>query len=384
LKKFIALFLIIFLLSCCSKASLPVGTIETSISKSTIQIGSPKVKNPTLSPIQSGAQQAASSTKVAYILGSNGELDIVDLISHKVIKTITTGAAPAQNPDSMSVENSTAAIVSIRADTSEDSNALFIVNLATYAVSPPIHMNFSPVSVALNPEATVAWVTGSDGQLASVNTVTDKVIKTVNLTNQSGAYLDAISVTPNGQSLVVVDDGGASAGNLAYIINAASSSIMAKVVLTTDPGAYLDSMALSSNGQIAWIIDGGYGDGYLIPLYIPGAYIGKVVPVGGGPLAIGLDPSGTTAYIANGGTGNGNLIVPVTISSNIFQLPDSGGTPIAVSSGNNLYLDAIAVGSNNIYTLDRDSSNLFIISRLTGLIESEIAVSQYPVSLFVS
>ncbi|NNN21474.1 MAG: YncE family protein [Acidimicrobiales bacterium] len=387
------LLFVLFLLASCSAKSGSVNpqtnTTQVNPKSGTVAVANSPNNAPgpvTVAPGTPIGEVPTISGSYADVLGSDGYVFEINLANNQVIETLSTNTAPPQNPYTLAVTPGGGHGVIVSDAPGKAGNSLVPVDFASSLVGSPIPLPFQPVAVALDPSGSYAWVTGASGELASVDLASRSVSKVHQLLNNPDAYLDAIAISPNGNDAVVVDDGGASAGNRALIVSLPSGSVVANALISQDPGSFPDAVAISSEGSLAFVVDGGYGNGTLTPLSIPGGASGDVINVGGGPLAICLSSDGKTAYVANGGTGAGDLVVPVDISGG-FNIPGrSGGTPFEVGGGVNEYLDAIGISPNgeSAYLLDRENGLFIPLNLKTGLSSKPIGLGHFPISIAIT
>lgn len=358
--------------------------INKSVSSSTTQMRAPFV-SPNISSVPPSVetQNAVEIGNFALVLGAFGNLVKVSLNTQRVVSRVDTYAYPAQNPDVLSYSPVSKLAVVLSLNSPKIGNAAVIINTLDMRIIKTVQLPFNPVSVAIDPTTGyAAYITGASGELALLNLTNFQIEKQIQLISNQYAYLDAIAVTPNGQTAIVLDDGGQQAGNIAILVDLKKFVAYYKVILTNDPGAFLDSCAITPDGKYAWVINGGYGNGFTQSIELPQGVVSQPIAVGGGPLAIVIDGKTQTAYVINGATGNGNLIVPVDINPNLTTPQPTGGTPIQVDPNVNLYLDDgfVIPSTNTLWVLDRDSGNLIPVNLSTDVPGNAIKATQFPVA----
>lgn len=385
-------FIAIFLVSCSSgnkvlnlsppaksmtSHNLKMQGVRAQVGKSvpatTIPVGSPLLP------------QEIKVTGRALVLGSDGLVSIVNTATDNIVGQILTNAAPPQNPNTMCVINSLNLGLIVSDSPSAAGNALVGFNYMTGQVDFTMALPFQPVAVAATTDGSTALVSGSQGQLASVDLANETISNQVSLSNSNQAYLDGLQITPNQKWAVVVDDGGQVAGNIVYIVNLPTLQVISSVSVGTGSGYFLNSVAVSPDSTIAWVVNGGYGDGQLIPVSIPQASVGGVIEVGGGPLAVSLNSDGSTAYVVDGGVGYGNIVVPVDLSLGFSAPNRTAGTPYQIGGDVNAYLDAIQITADGKYAFvaDRENGFLYPVDLSAGLASKPIYVGHSPVAVAI-
>ncbi len=345
--------------------------VGKSVPTTTIPVGSP------LLPKQ------ISVVGKALVLGSDGLVSIINTATNNIIGQIFTGAAPPQNPNVMCSVPSLNLGLIISDTPSAAGNALIGFNYDSGQIAFNMKLPFQPVAVAAMSNGSTVLVSGTQGQLASVNLTSETVSAEVVLNNSNQAYMDGLQIAPNQRWAVVVDDGGQSAGNIVYVVNLPNLQVVSSVSVGIGSGYFLNSISISPDSSIAWVVNGGYGDGQLVPVSLPQAAVGGVIQIGGGPLAVAITSNGNTAYVADGAVGYGNIVVPVDLSLGFSAPNRTAGTPYQIGGDVNAYLNAIQITSNQkyAYVTDRENGYVYPIDLAAGLASKPIYVGHSPVAI---
>lgn len=177
-----------------------------------------------------------------------------------------------------------------------------------------------PVAVALSPDGTRAYVTGTE--VTVVDTATDDVLGTIPVK----AFAYGVALSRNGSRAYVTDS---SAGEVS-VIDTFDNHVVSTIKVGNDPRA----VALSADDRWAYVANS--ADGTVSVIDTASTLVTAVIPVGNRPTALALTPDGQRLFVANA----------------------ASGTVTTIDTSNNLVDETIGVGQD----LDRSSPEGVIFS----------------------
>jgi 6-phosphogluconolactonase len=251
---------------------------------------------------------------------------------------------------------------------------------AITAFTNSFNTDSEPVSMAIHPSGRLAWVANFAGNNVSVYTrdtkgqlaaakdpVTSNLIGPI----AAGANPIALALSPNGQFLYVLDQGGNNIS--AFSVDTTAGNLTAlKPTATFATLANPHSMVVAGNGKFLYVSNPTLGT---ISGFVIGSD-GSLSGMAGSPFTIGTAPTGMTVdpqskflYVADQGgnrifgfTIDGTTGVPSAVSGSPFS---AGSQPVSVATDSTgVLLVAANQASNNVsaYSINTSSGALTAVS----------------------
>lgn len=149
---------------------------------------------------------------------------------------------------------------------------------------------------AVRGDQAFAYVTFNiSNSLQVINTATQSVVQTVTsgLNQPLGATL-----SPNGSTLYVANNGGFQTTVLVYSVNATTGTLTQTATINMGAGSQPRTMAVSPDGSRLYVVNEGANT--LGVVNTATNTITATIPVGNSPQFVALNPAGTVAYVGDG------------------------------------------------------------------------------------
>lgn len=296
--------------------------------------------------------------------------------------TPTTTATPVVTPTRVAVEglNSPNAVAVNPLTnrlyiTSRDTDELFVLDGATYAVQTRIPVGDQPFGVAVNPITNKVYVTGfGDGRLAVVNGATNQLVKVLFLDPE----LTYVAVNTQTNRVYTVSH----AANRLYVLDGLSDSLI-RFGPTGQPGYGAFGLAVNEPMDRVYVSNRDSQDIYTFDG--DGNVLGsrtKPAPVGAVPYAMGFNPNTNHLYV---------MVAPTTVVDRVqvFQETASGLSLLAevlVDPGGEDAGGAVAVNTttNHVFVTNSASNTLSVIDGLVASPLATVAVGTDPFGVAVN
>ncbi len=186
--------------------------------------------------------------------------------------------------------------------TNENSNTVSVIDTPTNTVVATVPVGIVPVSVAVTPDGTHAYVTnaGPPGSVSVIETASNTVVATIAF---PVGRTSAIAITPDGK--------------LAYVANFTSNTVSVIDTGTNDVtgipipvGNAPFGVAVTPDGTHVYVTNLDSNNVSVIDAATKNVV--ATVPVGSFPAGIAVMPDGQHAYVANGGSDSVSVIATAT------------------------------------------------------------------------
>jgi YVTN family beta-propeller protein len=250
---------------------------------------------------------------------------VVDLATHKLIKTLNSGP----DPESFDVSPDGASLYVSNEDTAEMST----LDLATGTIRGKVHVGEEPEGVTVRPGGKEVYVTSEgDSEVAAVDTTTGKVVAHYKVEGRPRSVVfsqdgkTAFATAENGGTVTVLD------------------AVTHKVVVVIK-----------------------------IPQFVGATEVeGKPVPPR--PMGIVLSPDGGTVYVSLGRAG-GVAVIDTATRKFSRAIAAVGKRPWGI---------AVSADGKKLYTANGSSGDISIIDVATGAVEKKIATGGSPWGIAVA
>lgn len=288
----------------------------------------------------------------AYVtVSSDGTVVPVDLATDTVGAPIPVGIDPisiAITPD-----GTTAYVVM-----GLDINGVYPINIATNTAGPPIVFpdTTNRDGIAITPNGTAAYVVNVAGPSSNTVQVINIPANTLGVVIPVGSAPNSIAITPDGTLAFVTNTGD----NTVTVIDIATNTTpFPPIALASNPMG----IAITPNGQTAYVVIN--GNNTVVPINIATRTTGTAIAIGSAnPEKIAINPAGTIAYV----TAGDGTVTPISIPSNI------AGTTISVDPGNGLQGVAFTSDGQLALVVDNSASTVVPITVATQFVGTAIPV----------
>jgi YVTN family beta-propeller protein len=245
----------------------------------------------------------------------------------------------------------------------DESGDVSVINTATNRLeSVPdgaaIKVGGSPVSVAITPDGTRAYVANSALGVSVIDTATNTVEALLRV--PAGPF--GIAISPDGSRAYVANLGAEEVS----VIDTATNTVDARIKLGGGP----QSVAITPDGTRAYVGNQAFGVQVIKTTTntVEAVPDGTAIKVGAGPFSIAITPDGARAYVANAGDGTVSVVNTATNTVERSAIP-VGGEPTGV---------AITPDGTRAYVANRDSGAISVINTTTNAVEAVIEVGGAP------
>lgn len=247
-----------------------------------------------------------------------------------------------------------------------NTNLVSVLSLQTNTIiGSPIITDQDPISIAITPDGTKAFVVSQDeATVAVIDTLTNQRIGSL-ITIPGTATAQGIAITPDGSRAYV----GGLTGNIIAIIDTTTNTFLSSIVAQgTSPNA----IAITPDGRTAYIANLTSNNVSVLDI-ATGTFVGAAIAVGNGPRDVKVTPDGSKVYVAN----TNNLVSVISTASNtvIASIPvTTAPQRIAITpDGSKAYVTAST--SNTVSVIDTTTDTV------VGL---PIAVGTFPVGIAIT
>lgn len=291
----------------------------------------------------------------AYVVMGFGSnlIKIVDPATNAVISTI----AAASSASAIAVnQDASRAYVSL-----SGSSQVAVINLATNAVIATIGVGATPQAIAINPAGTRVYCLNYDSTVSIINTATNAVIATVAV-GSSGFGDGTLAVNAAGTRVYIANPGG----NTVSVIDTSTNTVVATVAVGTTP----TGVAINPAGTRVYVTNSGTTTVSVIDTSTN--TVTATVNVGTAPYGVAVNPAGTFAYVANQTSGDVSVINTATntVSATIAAIGAARGV-------------GINAGGTRAYVVSAGTNNVSVINTATNTVLTTIAVAAIQTGMYV-
>jgi YVTN family beta-propeller protein len=248
----------------------------------------------------------------AYV-ATDGGLDVVDLASGAVVKTIPgLGGDVAVNPSGNRVYV-----------TDETADTLAVVSTATNTAGTPIAVGDSPRAVVVNTAGKRAYTgnTGSPESVSVVNLTTN--LETSQVTDASLNRPENLGISPAGNQVYIANFGMSAGGTKVSIFAPAGGPLTPVTVGSTPVG-----VRPNPSGTMVYVAS---RDSKSLSLINPATKNGAgSIPLGFGPLSLAITPDGRRAFVVFSQEAKWAIVNLVTRKIVKGPLPLAGAGEVAI------------------------------------------------------
>jgi PQQ-dependent catabolism-associated beta-propeller protein len=247
----------------------------------------------------SGSPRAAPGADESKLPPADRAADgvgVVDLESHKLVRTLGSG----QDPESFDVSRDGKTLYV----SNEESAEMTVLDLVTGKVKKKVAVGKEPEGVALRPDGKVVYVTSEeDNVVVAVSTETLKVVARI----ATGPRPRSVAFTPDGKTAFVTNENGAQLTVLDAAKNAAVGVVKVEARAKTPLGPRPMGTALSPDGK--WLyVSCGRGESVAV-VDVAKRQVARLLDgVGARPWGIGVSADGKTIYTANGPSNDVSIV----------------------------------------------------------------------------
>ncbi|SDH18979.1 beta-propeller fold lactonase family protein [Mucilaginibacter gossypii] len=310
--------------------------------------------NNTASAIVAKITATPLNSPYAYITNSaSSSVSVINVATHKVIKTIVMGT----DPQDITVSHDGKKVYV----SDPISNTVSVIDVATNTVSATISVPAGSFSMAVSPDNSKLYLVAINPNLGNndvyvINTATNHIISTLHV----GVSIGMIALSPNGDTLYATDNGQ----NNLLVMNASNGQLQKTIPV----GAMPASVIVSNDGTTAYVCNSGANTISIINTATN--TVVKTVTVGTAPFALALSPDGSILYAT--GYSDGSLTAINTSSNTLRFQVNAGQYPMGVS---------VTPDGESVYVANSNSGTITVISALTGDKLETIPVGLNPFSI---
>lgn len=251
----------------------------------------------------SGSPRAAPGADESKLPPADRAADgvgVVDLASHKLVRTLGSG----QDPESFDVSRDGKTLYV----SNEESAEMTVLDLASGKVKRKVAVGKEPEGVTLRPDGKAVYVTSEEeNAVVAVATSGLKVLGRV----PTGPRPRSIAFSPDGATGFVTSENGALVTVFDAKKNAASGSITIVPVAKTQLGPRPMGTALSPDGKLLYV-SCGRGESVAVIDVAERKLARMIDGVGARPWGVGVSADGKTLYTANGPSDDVSIIDAAT------------------------------------------------------------------------
>ena len=205
------------------------------------------------------------------------------------------------------------------------------IDLSSQIIGKAIKVANQPVSIAINPKGSRAYVLGyvnvEHASVVAINTSTGSTAKEILVGPLESAGAGGIAITPNGST---VWTSSSENGTVTSI-----STTTGKTGKPITVGAFPTALAITPNGKTLWVANSLDYD--LVPVALANSKVGSKVRLSGSPDDLSITPNGAYAFASFGSPANGGVRVTLSGSHPATKIKLEDATKTA------LQVDAVAV-----------------------------------------
>jgi YVTN family beta-propeller protein len=170
----------------------------------------------------------------------NADITVIDLKNNRVMPV------PVQCGDGPNGLVFTPNGKSVYVTAGVDDDIVEINTKTLLMVGDPIHVGFDPRGIVVTPNGKKVYVANADGTVSVVDTATNKVTSTINLSANNGAYALGCAITPDGKYVYVPNQ---SARTVVVISTQTDAVVGEPVSVGNTPGL----IAIAPDGRRAYV-----------------------------------------------------------------------------------------------------------------------------------
>ena len=221
-------------------------------------------------------------------------------------------------------------------------------------VTSTIPVGPQPLSVAVSPDGSTAYVTHLSANMVSV---LDVASSTVTSTIAVGSQPRGVAFTPDGSTAYATNSGSGSVS----VIDVASGT----VISTVPVGAQPYDVAFTPDGSTAYVAN--YASSTVSVITVALGTVAFTIPVGANPRGVAFTPDGTTAYVTNN---NAETVSAINVASRTVTSTIPVGTaPFRVT---------FTPDGSIAYVTNTASRTVSVITVASGTVTSTIPVGFSP------
>jgi YVTN family beta-propeller protein len=207
------------------------------------------------------------------------------------------------------------------------------------------------LSVAVNAVGTRVYVANEQGDAATVDTASFKVVSRI--FNTGGSSSGGIAVNPAGTRVYIATQArnGLGADGIA-VIDTSTNTVIAKI---GGVGITPYGVAVDPTGARVYVASPGSNTVAVIDA--SSNTVSAAIPVGASPLGVAINPAGTHVYVTNSGDNTVSVIDP--FSRTVVATVGVGIHPLGIAlnpAGTRAYV--VNNGSDNVSVIDTSSSSV--------------------------
>jgi autotransporter-associated beta strand protein/YVTN family beta-propeller protein len=220
-----------------------------------------------------------------------------------------------------------------------------------------------------------AYVTFSAGNtLQVVNTATQSVVQTVT----TGAGPRGVTLSPNGSTLYVANNGGVQNTVFVYSVNAMTGILTQTATINT--GARPRNLAVSPDGSTLYVVN--QANNTLTAYSTATNTLTATVSVGNQPTYVALNPAGTVAYVTNASSQNVSVIN--TATNTVTATLNVGANVLSVAVSPNGQYFYVAATSGNQVSIFNANTNALVGTASSASTPVGIVISPDGSTLYVT
>jgi YVTN family beta-propeller protein len=327
-----------------------IVTTGTSSGSATISATQGSVAGSSLVTVNAVAPYAYIGTATS----ANCCLDVVNISNNSIVASIpVTGLG---EPFGITPDQSKLYVADY------NNSLVDVVNTATNTLETTIPVGLNANAVAITPNGQFGYTANSGDNTVSVfNVATNTLVTNI----QTGISAGAVNITPDGKSVYV-----SGTGNTLAVINTATNTVSSTFQVTVPSGdqtaCCLFGPIINPAGTVGYIVQNFQATtpGTVTVLSIPSNTVLTSITVGAWPTDIVMSPDGTRVYVANLNS-NSVSVIDTSTSTVIATVPvATGPQSVAVSPDGTL-----------VYVASPPSNTVSIIQSSTNTITSTFTLT---------
>jgi YVTN family beta-propeller protein len=270
----------------------------------------------------SGSPRAAPGTDESKLPPADRAADgvgVVDLASHKLVRTLSSG----QDPESFDVSRDGKTLFV----SNEESAEMTVLDLVSGKVKKKVRVGDEPEGVTLRPDGRAVYVTSEqENAVVAVSTPGFKVLARI----PTGPRPRSIAFSQDGATGFVTSENGALVTAFDARKNAAAEPIKIEPKAKTQLGPRPMGTALSPDGKLLYV-SLGRGEAVAVIDVAARKQVRIIDGVGARPWGIGVSADGKTIFTANGPSNDVSIIDAAT--DKVTARVKVGGLPWGLAVG---------------------------------------------------
>jgi YVTN family beta-propeller protein len=247
--------------------------------------------------------------------------------------------------------------------TNEGSDTVSVIDTKNNTVTATIPVGGEPIGVAASPNGRRAYIANVGATVSVINTATNKVVDTIDLTAFASLY--GVAVSPDSRKVCVANPGSGSV----LVIDAATDKVIARTLVAHEPFG----VAVAPDGKRVYVTEGvSPTDAGVVSVIDATTYaLITTIPVGIFPFGVAVTPDGSKVYVANESGG-------LPSASSVSVIDTAKNTVIAtipVSNINNINPFGVAIAPDGRKVYVTDGVGVSVISTAKNEVTATIPVS---------